>query len=204
VDADRFERYDRCLDEVLDLLGLTPPPRPTGEERNDRRARRTWQARTALMIMRKAQPPLPETLFEPLLRAAVYEPDPSHTLRHIEPALAAFGRRRVQTRLLEYLRTGTDYEIRGAADAWYCSWQPSGDDGAQADPCADLQREFQETGLRVFLANPNLRVRVRLISLLNLRVDANPEQLRPLVTEVVRIARAHPDYTLVNAIRSGI
>jgi hypothetical protein len=203
VDEDRFGRYDRCLDEVLDLLGLVPPPRPAGGERNNRHARRSWQARTALMIMREARPPLPETLFEPLVRAAVYEPDPSHTLRHIRPALTTFGRRRVQTRLLEYLRTGTDYEIGGAADAWYNSWTGVVGSGAEDDPCADLQHEFQQTGLRIFLANPDPRVRYCLISLLDLRSDENPPQLRPLVAEVLRIAHTHPDSTLVGRIRRG-
>jgi hypothetical protein len=95
MDKDRFERYDRCLVEVLDLLHLVPPPPPAGEERNTRYARRNWQGRATLMITREARPPQPEELFEPLMRAAVYEPDLSHTQRHIRPALAAFGRRRV-------------------------------------------------------------------------------------------------------------
>ena len=204
VDQDRFARYDQCLDEVLDLLGLVPPPRPAGERYHSRRARREWQGRAAMLITREAQPPLPDELFEPLVRAGVYEPDPSHTLRHIGPAVAAFGRRRVQTRLLEYLRTGTDYEIGGAADAWYTSWVRDDDDGTPDDPCVDLQREFQETGLRVFLANPDPRVRYRLISLLNLQPDDNPAELQSLVTEVLNVARTHPDDTLTSRIRRSI
>jgi hypothetical protein len=205
VDEDRFDGYDRCLVEVLDLLGLVPPPPPADDERDNRHARRNWQGRATLTIMRQARPPLPEELFEPLLRAAVYEPDPTHTQRHIKPALAAFGRRRVQTRLLEYLRTGTDYEIAGAADAWYCSWfRVAGSDAdAEDDQCVDLRHEFQATGLQVFLANEDPRVRRRIISLLNLRPDENPPHLRPLVTEVLRIAHAYPDDTLVNQIRVG-
>ncbi|MEU9829770.1 hypothetical protein [Micromonospora chersina] len=200
---DRFERYDRCLVEVLDLLCLVPPPPPAGDERKSRHARRSWQRRSALMIMREARPPLPEELFEPLVRAAVYEPDPSHTQRHIRPALAAFGRRRVQTRLLEYLRTGTDYEIGGAADAWYCSCLRIVDSDAEGDPCTDLRHEFQEAGLHTFLVNDNLRIRCRIISLLNLRADENCPQLRPLVTEVLRIAHAHSDATFANRISRG-
>jgi hypothetical protein len=197
VDGDR---YDRCLVEVLRILGLPPPP--ASGERENRYARRTWQGRATLMIM-EARPPLPEELFEPLIRAAVYEPDPSHTQRHIRPALAAFGRRRVQTRLLKYLRTGTDYEIGGAADAWYCSWHHVAGSDADDDPCIDLQHEFQETGLRAFLATDDLRVRRCIISLLNLRADENPPTLRPLVAKVLDIAHAHPDDTIVNQIRRG-
>ncbi|MDG4788045.1 hypothetical protein O7626_19220 [Micromonospora sp. WMMD1102] len=206
MDEGRFERYDRyerCLLEVLNLLGLAPPPAPSGDERHNRQARRNWQCQVAMMIMREPVPQRPEELFEPLIRAAVYEPDPSHTQRHIRPALAAFGRRRVQTRLLEYLRTGTKYEIIGAADAWYCSYlRVAGNDGKD-DPCTDLRNEFQKTGLHIFLTNEDLGVRCRIISLLDLRADRNPPELRPLASEVLRIARAHPDDTIVAQIRSG-
>ena len=53
----------------------------------------------------------------------------------------------------------------------------------------------------MFLANDDLRVRCRIISLLNLRVDENAPQLRPLVIEAIRIAYAHPDDTIVSSIR---
>jgi hypothetical protein len=203
MDEDRFERYDGYLVEVLDILGLAPPPPPAGGQRNNRYARRNWQGHATLTIMQGAHPPLPEQVFEPLVRAAVYEPDPSHTQRHIRPALAGFGRRRVQTRLLEYLRTGTDYEIGGAADAWYWSWRHVAGSAAEHDPCTDLRHEFQKAGLHTFLATDDLRVRCRIISLLNLRIDQNPPELRPLVAEVLRIAHAYPEDTIVNQIRTG-
>ncbi|WP_431727359.1 hypothetical protein [Verrucosispora sp. TAA-831] len=193
MDEDRFERYDRyerSLIEVLDLLGLAHPPAPSGDERTNQKVRRHWQCHVALMIMREAAPQQPEELFEPLMRAAVYEPDPSHTQRHIRPALAAFGRRRVQTRLLEYLRTGTTYEIIGAADAWYCSYLRVAGSEVEDDPCTDLRRDFQETGLRIYLANDDPAVRHHLISLLNLRADKNPPELRPLVAKVLRVAHS--------------
>lgn len=203
MDEDRFENYDRCLVEVLDLLGLVPPPPPAHDERDNQHARRDWQGRATLTIMRQARPPLPEEVCEPLLRAAVYEPDPSHTQRHIRPALAAFGRRRVQTRLLEYLRTGTNYELAGAANAWYCSWLRVAGCDDDDDQGVDPRHEFQETSLRVFLANEDPRARRRIISLLNLRPHENPPHLRHLVTEVLRVAHAHPDDTLVNQIRTA-
>ena len=183
---ERYDRYERSLVDVLDLLNLAAPPTPSGDERNDPRARRRWQCRVALMIMREAVPPQPDELFEPLMLAAVYEPDPSHTQRHIRPALAAFGRRRVQTRLLEYLRTGTNDEIIGAADAWYCTYLRVTGSDTRDDPCTDLRHAFQETGLRIFLANDHPGVRGRLITLLNLRAEENPPELRPLVSEVLR------------------
>jgi hypothetical protein len=198
---ENFERYDRCLNDVVALLGLEPKPRPAGDAVHDRRLRRRWQAATALMIMRQAQPPLPAEVFEPLMRAAVYEPDPSHNARHIVPAVMAFGRRRVLARLLDYLRTGTDYEIGGAASAWYNSWYPRIPDD---DRCTDLRREFQEAGLHVFLTNEDLRVRCRVISMLNLDAGVVPEEQRPVIAEVIRIAKAHSDDTIVSRIRSAM
>ncbi|MEU1747305.1 hypothetical protein [Micromonospora arida] len=186
---ERYDRYERSLVDVLNLLNLAAPLAPSGDERNDPQARRSWQCTVAWMIMRETVPPQPEELFEPLMLAAVYEPDPSHTQRLIRPALAAFGRRRVQTRLLEYLRTGTDYEIIGAADAWYCTYQRVTGSDTENDPCTDLRHAFQATGLRIFLANDHPGVRSRISTLLNLRADDNPPELRPLVSEVLSIVR---------------
>jgi hypothetical protein len=75
------------------------------------------------------------------------------------------------------------------------------DADAKDDQGVDPRHEFQETGLRVFFANEDPRVRRRIISLLNLRPDENPPHLRPLVTELLRIPHAYPDDTLVNQIR---
>lgn len=58
------------------------------------------------------------------MAAAVYDPDPSFCRWFVEPALYAFGRRRVMTALLGYLRTGTTAEIAGAQRAWYCAHLP--------------------------------------------------------------------------------
>ncbi|MGW6869357.1 hypothetical protein [Streptomyces sp. NPDC054901] len=67
---------------------------------------------------------LPEEFFSPLMTAAVYDPDPSFCLWFVEPAVYAFGRRRVMTALLNYARTGTDAEQAGAKRAWYCAHVP--------------------------------------------------------------------------------
>ncbi|MBG6103200.1 hypothetical protein ACLQ3D_05925 [Micromonospora vinacea] len=188
---ERYDRYERALRDVLKILNLAAPPAPSGDARNDPRARRHWQCSVSLLIMRAALPPQPEELFEPLVLAAVYEPDPSHTQWHIRPALAAFGRRRVQTRLLEHLRTGTDYEIIGAADAWYCTYLRVAGSDTEDDRCTDLRHTFQEVGLHIFLANDNPRVRRAILTLLNLRANESPPELRPLVSEVLHIVRAH-------------
>ncbi|MFF2716651.1 hypothetical protein [Streptomyces sp. NPDC058011] len=67
---------------------------------------------------------LPEEFLAPLMTAAVYDPDPSFCRWFVEPAVYAFGRRRVMTALLDYLRTGTDAEQAGAEGVWYCAHVP--------------------------------------------------------------------------------
>ncbi|MFD6998229.1 hypothetical protein ACFWA5_18605 [Streptomyces mirabilis] len=51
---------------------------------------------------------LSEEFFAPLMAATVYDPDPSFCRWFIDPALYAFGRRRVTAALLNHARTGTD------------------------------------------------------------------------------------------------
>jgi hypothetical protein len=94
---------------------------------------------------------LPEEFFAPLLTAAVYDPDPSFCLWFVEPAVYAFGRRRVMTTLLDYLRTGTDAEQAGAKRAWYCAHVPLRADrspayapGGSRDPALDESRDVME------------------------------------------------------------
>ncbi|MER5715565.1 hypothetical protein [Streptomyces sp. NPDC002132] len=94
---------------------------------------------------------LPEEFFAPLLAAAVYDPDPSFCLWFVEPAVYAFGRRRVMTALLDYLRTGTDAEQAGATRAWYCAHVPLRADrspayapGGSRDPTLDESRDVMD------------------------------------------------------------
>ena len=122
----------------------------------------------------------------------------------MEPALNAFGRRRVRTALLAFLLSGTDLERAGAARAWYWSALPlrlpevvaenSGDDShAEPDDRAALAREWHAAALREFVTNENLDVRRCLIPLLPLRKSAYAPQLHDLVNTAVAIARSHPD-----------
>lgn len=86
-----------------------------------------WQKRqvfTISLLVRKRWKRLPETYFAPLLRAAVYEADPSFNQDFLRPALRAFGYRRVQEELLRYLEQGTPREQAGALRAWYWAWKP--------------------------------------------------------------------------------
>lgn len=99
---------------------------------------------------------LPEEFFVPLLAAAVYDPDPSFCRWFVEPAVYSFGRRRVVTALLGYLRTGTKAEQAGAQRAWYWAHVPLRPDRSPAyaadgnrnpaiDETQDVVAEWRET-----------------------------------------------------------
>ncbi|MFE1807956.1 hypothetical protein [Streptomyces sp. NPDC059533] len=117
-EGDRREASTRtflaCAAEVarlLDLDAATDVP-------EDRRARHLAGAARRPLMERVT---LSEEFFEPLMAAAVYDPDPSFCRWFVEPALYVFGRRRVMTALLGYLRTGTTAEMAGARRAEYCA-----------------------------------------------------------------------------------
>ncbi|MGW6525265.1 hypothetical protein [Streptomyces sp. NPDC054962] len=109
---------------------------------------------------------LSEEFFAPLMAAAVYDPDPSFCRWFVEPAVYAFGRRRVMTALLGYLQTGTEAERAGAKRAWYCAHVPLHADRSPAyapdgsrDPTldeirdvADRWREVTDTRMRELAA----------------------------------------------------
>lgn len=78
----------------------------------------------AALLREKKDTCLPETFFPLLMRIAVYEANPSFNRGFIEPCLRAFGYRRVQEALLEYLTEGTNREKAGAARAFYWAQLP--------------------------------------------------------------------------------
>ncbi len=141
-------------------------------------------------------------------------PDPSFNRQLVEPALAAFGRRRVQLALLEHLRTGTNPERAGAARAWYWtqvaltylagSGSPTPESQSEYDAFADLRREWHETALRVFVANEDLDVRRCILPGLDLGTQQYPEDLHETVAEAIRIARTHPDEYLRHRVEHQI
>ncbi|MBO1416647.1 hypothetical protein J0670_18795 [Streptomyces sp. FH025] len=137
---------------------------------------------------------MPEEYFEALLEAAVHDPNPSFNRRFVEPALIAFGQRRVRLALLGHLRTGTDPERAGAARAWY--WTALSVDGgpnAAADEGAIVRNAWNEAALREFVGNEDLDVRRCILPGLPLVPRAYPPELHGLVETAVAIARSHPD-----------
>lgn len=78
----------------------------------------------AALLREQTMVNLPPKCFAPLLRIAVYEADPSFNRSFIEPCLRAFGYRKVLEALLEYVRSGTNREKEGSANALYWAQRP--------------------------------------------------------------------------------
>jgi hypothetical protein len=195
---DTSTQYERCLLDLIDVLGVQRPVSASETERWQ------WEHEARRVIAQAVQSsPAQEGWFEPLVRAAVYDPNPSFNRQLIEPALAVFGRRRVQLALLDHLRTGSDVERAGAARAWYwtqvdltflgLSRTPTPESKAEFDAYADLRQEWRQTALHVFLTNEDLDVRRCILPGLDLRESHYPEELHEMVREAIRIARTHPD-----------
>jgi hypothetical protein len=198
--ADTTATYEQCLNKLIDLLGAQRPALTS-----DTPATRSEWEHQARRVVAEAvgRTPAREEWFEPLVRAAVYDPNPSFNRQLVEPALAAFGRRRVQLALLEYLGTGTNPQRAGAARAWYWTQvplrypagarTPTQESKAEYEAHADLRREWRNTALQVFVANDDLDVRRCILPGLDLRAEHYPQELRATVAEAIHIARTHED-----------
>lgn len=129
---------------------------------------------------------VPKHLFEGMLRAAVYESNPSRNKEFINPCIKKSGSRRVILRLLAYLELGGNFEKAGAVRALYWAWR-----GAD---CDDLVQRERDMFLTEFVRNDDLDVRRSLIPALELRsTNAFSESIRPLVKQAVKIARGSAD-----------
>ncbi|MFE5240322.1 MULTISPECIES: hypothetical protein [unclassified Streptomyces] len=153
ADEERNESAARtflsCVTEVARLMDLAN----VADVPEARRARHLAHAVRRPLLERAH---LPEEFFAPLMAAAVHDPDPSFCRWFVEPAVYAFGRRRVMTALLGYLRTGTRAEQAGAQRAWYCAhvplyadqspaYAPDGTRDPALDEFRDVRDEWQET-----------------------------------------------------------
>ncbi|MFF3878372.1 hypothetical protein [Streptomyces sp. NPDC001978] len=153
ADEERNEADPRsfltCAAEVARLMDLGS----AADVPEARRARHLAHAVRKPLLERTH---LPEEFFAPLMAAAVYDPDPSFCRWFIEPAVYAFGRRRVMSTLLDYLRTGTNAEQAGAKRAWYCAhvplranrspaYAPDGSRDPAMDDSRDVMDKWRET-----------------------------------------------------------
>ncbi|HEX5244729.1 MAG TPA: hypothetical protein VFW23_15805 [Tepidisphaeraceae bacterium] len=147
---------------------------------------------------------VPEVLYGPMIRAAVYEIDPSLNRSFISPCIEAFGYRRVNMSLLNYLEKGSDFEKAGAVNALYWAGMlrmvqgPPEKMAQNHKECAGLDDVWQKRRsmlLREFVVNSNTDVRRSIVPHLNLRPEAYPPELRPLIDEAIRLGRnAHDQY----------
>ncbi len=163
----------------------------------------------ALFIFMAMKFPLPKKLFRAMIRAAVYEIDPSNNQWFLIPCLKAYGARRVSEALLEYIEEGDDFEKAGAAHALYWTspqlqflGKPPRYSIEYATPesIQELKdyREVSEKKKRLlleeFVNNPEVDVRRSIIPFLDLGNPMSyPEDIRPLVARAIDIARDLPD-----------
>ncbi|WP_233290154.1 hypothetical protein [Kitasatospora sp. MBT66] len=198
--GDDTSTFHRALAEVSRIPGLEPVPEPADGD--------TWTwANTVRRALREAGERglvLSEASFEALLEAAVQDPNPSFNRWFVEPALNAYGYRRVRAGLLDRLRGGTAAQRAGAARAWYWTALPLEPDGASAEHPGALEpdgatdrsvlvREWNEAALREFVSNEDLDVRRCILPGLPLRTSAYSPEVHHLVETATAIARAHPD-----------
>jgi hypothetical protein len=206
--VDRSAAYESLLRDLLDLVCAEPPAASADEPD----ARRSWchRARRAVgaIVSRRAKEAsdagsVPEDWFEPLIRAAVHEPDPSFNRQLVEPAIAAFGRRRVQLALIAYLDTGTAPDIAGAARAWYWTQVPlvyvggsknaTPESTAEYEAFSDLRKRYRYIALRRFVTEDDLDVRRCILPGIPLYPRAYPADMHDLVARAVQIARTSSD-----------
>jgi hypothetical protein len=163
-------------------------------------------------IVKKASGGLPKrlkrVLFSPLIRAAVYERNPSLNRYFVEPCVAVFGYRQVNEALLDLVEQGSNFEKAGAVNALY--WArfrfsfiksapeytleyATPESKAAYEALADIRLRKQCLFLREFVSNPNLDVRRSIISNLVLNPSCYADELKPLVLNAIEIARVHSD-----------
>ncbi|MFG3492826.1 hypothetical protein ACIQ9R_05705 [Streptomyces sp. NPDC094447] len=185
-----------CVTEVARLVGVGD----VSMEPKGRHARHLAHAVRKPLLERAS---LPEEWFAPLMAAAVYDPDPSFCRWFVEPAVYAFGRRRVMAALVDYLRIGTDAERVGAVRAWYSAHVPLRADrtpaygpGGVRDPALDESQDIQaawlEASMRAFAEATDLKMRHRVLLSLPTSRAAYPLPLHELLESTLASARLHP------------
>ncbi|WP_432990912.1 hypothetical protein [Dactylosporangium sp. CA-233914] len=204
--VDRSATYEMMLRDLLSLVGAEAPGLDEGRRFWRARARRAVSLAVAVRVEQASEAgPVPDEWYEPLIRAAVHEPDPSFVRDLVQPAVSAFGRRRVRLGLLAHLENGPTPDAAGAARAWYWTMVPLRYLAGARTPTAesieeqaryhDLDRRYADTALRRFVADDDLDLRRCILPGLNLTPEAYPADLRPLAARAVEIARSsHDDY----------
>ncbi|MEH1767545.1 hypothetical protein [Nostoc sp.] len=159
-------------------------------------------------VTQSAPKQLKEVLFSPLIRAAVYERNPSFNRSFVEPCVIAFGHRLVNQALLEFVEHGSNFEKAGAVNALYWAQvslrfdrevpsfskkYATPESQAAYDALADIQLRKRCLFLREFVKNSSVEVRRSIIPSLVLDPLLYPDELRHLIPEAIAIAKTHPD-----------
>jgi hypothetical protein len=198
---------DMLVDAVMEMANVTTEALQRAVEQFGRRDDPAFLLECkkhflAALLRERKWKDLPQACFAPLMRLAVYEPDPSFNRGFIEPALRAFGYRRVQEAFLDYLERGTNREKAGAARACYWAWLPlifddprtRGEDFQRVcDEGADLRARRNILLLKTFVESEDRDVRRSIIPGLSLKPSEYPEEFRPLIPEAIHLAHTHPD-----------
>jgi hypothetical protein len=191
----RAEFYRRFA-ELSAVMGLELPDAGIHDSQTENAQRAKFRQLVA------AEPRLPESWFGVLMSTLVADPDVSSNRQFIDPAVTAYGRRRVLEALLNFLTTGSNYERAGAATAWYWAdvrvdyrddWTPTPQSAAEYFALADLRARWDQALLREYVTNDDIDVRHFLLGALPLHPDAHPAESRELVDAAVHIARTSPD-----------
>ena len=122
---------------------------------------------------------LPEILFDPLIRAAVNEPDVKFNRAFVAPCVRAFGLKRTAEALLRIFETGSNSEKVRAANA--LDWATEPGEVETRRRCAFLEE---------FVRNEDLAVRRSLAGRVDLDPANYPADRKPLVDEAIRIAKS--------------
>lgn len=143
---------------------------------------------------------IPQQLFDSIIRAAVYEPNPSFNRYFIDPCVAQFGNRKVVISLLEHVKTGTNFEKAGAVNALYWALPSStiinGQETEESKrlnkDLGDISDEMHILLLSEFVHNDDLDVRRSIIPAILGKDRVYAEDLKQLAERARRIALAYP------------
>ena len=137
----------------------------------------------AAWVIRDGPADVVARLFDQLIRAAVYEVNPSANRYFVEPCVQWVGADRTWEALLHYVKEGSDFEKAGAFNASY--WVKV----LGRVKYAGVRRLYLEE----FIRNPDLNVRRSLVAHLSLARDSNSPEKQQLIMAARRIALSHPD-----------
>lgn len=202
-DHDQYEDQRKAMEESL-VADFTAhyPPSSLEDVAWFRNALEHEQRKFFAAFVVQEPRKVPEVLYEPMVRAAVYERDPSKNRAFVVPCVASFGLLRVSETLLEWFENGSDLEKAGAVQAMYHvgligvpdSYWRRPDSDAVFKLVGDLWVRQRCLLLREFVSNPSVLVRQRIIPHLDLtNVSSYPEEFKPLVPQAIQIARNHTD-----------